>query len=128
MYSPQVLAQFQNGRFVGEMPDADVYVQVDNPACGDILRLCLKLRDGHVADARFRTRGCVAAIASSSQLCEMLVGRSIAEMRALRREEIVTALGGLPEASMHASHLAIDALRAALRELQNVMSRSQNTR
>jgi NifU-like protein involved in Fe-S cluster formation len=116
MYSPRVLAQFQNERFAGEMPDADVYVQVDNPACGDILRLALKTEDGRISDARFRARGCVASIASASQLCELLIGRSVAEARALRREEIVAALGGLPEASVHASHLAVDALKAALRE------------
>ena len=99
------------------MPDADVYVQVDNPACGDILRLALKTEQGQISDARFRARGCVAAIASASQLCELIVGRSIGDARALRREDIVAALGGLPEASVHASHLAIDALKAALREL-----------
>jgi nitrogen fixation NifU-like protein len=117
MYSPRLLAQFQNQQFAGEMPEADVYVQVDNPACGDILRLALKTDDGRISDARFRARGCVAAIASASQLCELLVGRSMADARALRREDIVAALGGLPEASVHASHLAMDALKAALRQL-----------
>ena len=117
MYSPRVLAHFENERFAGELPDADVSVQVDNPACGDILRLSLKTQDGRISDARFRARGCVASIASASQLCELLVGRSVADARALRREEIVAALGGMPEASVHASHLALDALKAALREL-----------
>jgi nitrogen fixation NifU-like protein len=117
MYSPRVLAQFQNEKFAGELPDADVYVQVDNPACGDILRLALKADDERISDARFRARGCVAAIACASQLCELLVGRSVVEARGLRREEVVAALGGLPEASVHASHLAVDALKAALRDL-----------
>jgi nitrogen fixation NifU-like protein len=117
MYSAEVLAQFQNQRFVGELPDADIYVQADNPACGDILRLSVKIDAGRIADLRFRARGCVAAIASASELCEMLLGRTIADARALRREEIVSRLGGLPAASMHASHLAFDALQAALREI-----------
>jgi nitrogen fixation protein NifU and related proteins len=117
MYSAQLLAQFQNPRFVGDLPDAEAHVQVDNPACGDILHFCVKLADGHIADARFRARGCVAAIASGSQLCEMLVGKSIADARRLTREQLVAALGGLPPASTHASHLAFDALHAALRSL-----------
>jgi nitrogen fixation protein NifU and related proteins len=113
MYSPALLAQFENQRFVGDLPDADVSAQVENPACGDILRLSLKLSRDHITGARFRARGCVAAIACGSQLCEMLVGKSLAEARTLQRDQIVSALGGLPEASTHASHLAIDALRAA---------------
>lgn len=116
MYSPQLLAQFENARFVGDLPGADVSVQVENPACGDILRLSLKVDGGRITDARFRARGCVAAIACGSQLCEMLVGKSAAEARTLGREQIVSALGGLPEASTHASHLAIDSLRAALQK------------
>jgi nitrogen fixation NifU-like protein len=123
MYSPAVLAHFQNQRFVGDLPDADAYIQVDNPACGDILRLCLKLQDGRISDARFRARGCVASIACASQLCEMLVGKNLPEIRTLRREDIINALGGLPEASTHASHLAFDALKAALRELSAQLGR-----
>jgi nitrogen fixation protein NifU and related proteins len=117
MYSPQLLAQFENPRFVGELADADVSVQQENPACGDILRLTLKWHAGHIAQARFRAKGCVAAIASGSQLCEMLEGKSTEQLRKLRREEIVVALGGLPEASTHASHLVFDVLQAALRKL-----------
>ena len=119
MYSPQMLTQFENPRFVGELPGADVDVRQENPACGDILRLTLKCNDGHISQARFRAKGCVAAIASASQLCEMLEGKSTEQARTLRREEIVAALGGLPEASVHASHLAFDALQAALRKLSD---------
>ena len=70
-----------------------------------------------VAQARFRAKGCVAAIASASQLCEMLEGKSAVQVRTLRREEVVLALGGLPAASIHASHLVFDALQAALRQI-----------
>jgi nitrogen fixation NifU-like protein len=114
MYSPQLLAQFENQRYVGDLPDADVSVQVENPACGDILRLSLRFEGDRITDARFRARGCVAAIACGSQLCALLVGKSAAEARALTPKDIVSALAGLPEASTHASHLAIDALKAAL--------------
>jgi nitrogen fixation NifU-like protein len=114
MYSFQVLQQFQNTRHVGELPNADAYVRVDNPACGDILQLTIKVADGRIADAKFRARGCVAAIACGAQLVEMILGKPVAEVRALRPEKVVEALGGLPETSMHASHLATEALAAAL--------------
>jgi NifU-like protein involved in Fe-S cluster formation len=81
------------------------------------MRLSLKLEGGRIAQARFRTRGCVPSIACGSALTEMLTGKSVAEARALRREELVAAVGGLENASQHASHLALDALASALRQL-----------
>lgn len=117
MYSQRVLQQFQNTKRVGELTDADAYVQVDNPACGDILRVSLKVREGSIADVRFRARGCVAAIACGAQLAEMICDRPVAEARDLKREDLISALDGLPEASVHASQLAIDALRAALKQI-----------
>ncbi len=117
MYSPQVLDHFQNPRNAGELPDADVSVQMENPACGDILKLALKVNDGRITAARFKAKGCVPAMACGSLLTEMLVGRSLAQVRQLRREQLVQAIGGLPNESMHASHLAMDALAAALKNL-----------
>lgn len=117
MYSHRVLEQFQNTSHVGELPDADAYVQVDNPVCGDILRLSVKVRQGRIVDARFRARGCVAAIACAAQLADMICDRSLEEARSLTREELVAALQGLPETSLHASHLALDALNQALKQL-----------
>jgi len=118
MYSQKVLEQFQNSAHVGELPDASVYVQSDNAACGDILHLALKVSSGRITKVRFRARGCVAAIACGAQLADMLEGRTLAEASAFSREEIVAALGGLPPASTHASHLAMDALRSALRQVK----------
>jgi NifU-like protein involved in Fe-S cluster formation len=89
-------------------------VQVENPACGDVMQLSVKLHDGRIEDARFRTRGCVASIACGSVLTEMLRGRTPAEAKAIRREEVVAGVGGLSNESMHASHLAMDALNAVL--------------
>lgn len=116
-YSPQLLDHFEHPRNVGEIEGADAVAEVENPACGDILRLSLKLDAGRIAQARFRTRGCVPSIACGSALTEMLVGKPVAEARAIRREELVAAVGGLETASQHASHLALDALAAALRQL-----------
>src|SRR5512146_906016 len=117
MYSAKVLEQFQNTRHVGELTDADAYVQVDNPVCGDILRVSIKVRDGHISDVRFRARGCVAAIACGAQLADMICDRPISVARAIKSEELIEALGGLPTTSFHASQLAIEALSRALKQL-----------
>ena len=117
MYSQQVLDHFEHPRNAGEMTDATVSAQVQNPGCGDLLRLMLKVSDGRITAVRFLAKGCVPAMACASQLTEMVQGRSLAEARALKRQELVSALGGLPEASTHASHLAMDALAAALKKL-----------
>jgi nitrogen fixation protein NifU and related proteins len=117
MYSPQVLDHFEHPRNAGEVPDAGASVQVENPACGDILRLSAKISDGRIADIRFRAKGCVPSMACASLLTEMVIGRTVAEARQLRREQLVAAAGSLPPASMHASHLAMDALAALLKAL-----------
>ena len=117
MYSAQVLDHFEHPRNTGQVSDADASVQVENPACGDILRLSAKIRDGHIADIRFRAKGCVPSMACASLLTEMVKGHTLAEARQLRREQLVAAAGSLPPASLHASHLALDALVALLRKL-----------
>jgi nitrogen fixation protein NifU and related proteins len=118
MYSPQVLDHFEHPRNVGELADATAAVQVENPACGDIMRLSVKVVEGRISEVRYRAKGCVPAIACGSALTEMIAGRTISEARALRRIQLVMKLGGLPTASLHASHLAIDALAAALNKLR----------
>jgi nitrogen fixation NifU-like protein len=117
-YSAKVLDHFEHPRNVGDLKDPDVRARVENPACGDIMDLAIKLSDGRISEARFKTRGCVAAIAAGSCLTEMIKGRSIPEARALKREELLAELGGLPNASVHASHLAMDALGAILATLK----------
>ena len=114
MYSAKLLAHFEHPRNVGEIAGANASARVENPACGDIMQLTLKLTDGRISDARYRTRGCVASIACGSALTEMLIGLTLAEAAAFRREALVAAVGGLPNESTHASHLAMDALKAAL--------------
>jgi len=118
MYSPQLLDHFEYPRNAGEVPDPDAAVQVENPACGDILKLTMKIANGRIAEIRFMAKGCVAAMACGSILTELVKGRTIDEARGLRREELVDAIGGVPEASAHASHLAMDALAAMLRQLK----------
>ncbi len=108
---------FQHPRNVGELPGADAEVKVEHPVCGDIMKLAVKLMDGRIDEVRYRTRGCVASIAAGSCLTELIHGKAVAEAKLLKREQLVEALGGLPNASIHASHLAMDALAAVLKQL-----------
>ena len=117
MYSPQVLDHFQNPRNPGTVANPDASAQIENPACGDVLKLTLRLRVGRIEDIRFLAQGCGPAMACASLLTEMLKGKTITEARQLRREELIQAIGGLPQASAHASHLALDTLAALLKQL-----------
>ena len=110
MYSPEVLDHYKNPRNVGDLADATVKIEVSNPVCGDMLTLAVRVENGRIAAARFRTRGCPPSIASSSVLTELLVGKSVAEIREITAQQISDALGGLPPATHHASQLAEDAV------------------
>lgn len=117
IYSEKVLDHFQHPRNVGDLAEADARARVENPVCGDIMDLAVKLSGDRIGEVRFRTRGCVPSIAAGSCLTEMIKGRSLPEARTIKREQIVQALDGLPNASMHASHLAMDALQELLKKL-----------
>jgi len=116
MYSAQVLDHFQNPRNAGEIQNPDVRVEIENPACGDILELTARITSGKIGEIRFRAKGCVSAMASASALTEMVMGMSLEDARQFRREQLLETVGGLPEASQHAAYLAIDALRALLKK------------
>jgi len=120
MYSPQLLDHFQNPRNAGDVLNPDASAQIENPACGDILKLSIRVADGRIAEIRFRAKGCVPAMACASLLTELLLGRPLEDARNLRREELVLKIGGLPEASVHASHLALDAWSALLKHLKTL--------
>jgi nitrogen fixation protein NifU and related proteins len=116
MYSSTLLDYFQNPRNPGVVAAPDASVQLENPACGDILQLTMKITGGRIAEIRFRAKGCVPAMACGSLLTELAQGKTTEEAGQLSREDLLQAIGGLPEASGHASHLAIDALQAALKK------------
>lgn len=118
MFSPAVLDHFKNPRSAGDLLDATVVAEVTNPVCGDILRLAVKIENGKVAAARFKTRGCVTAIACSSYIAEWMEGKSIDDLREITHEQISQALGGLPPATMHGAQLVQDALTAVLAKLR----------
>jgi len=117
MYSPQLLDHFEHPRNSGELPDADAHVRIENPACGDILELTIKMDAGRIADISFRAKGCVPSMACASAMTELAKGRLAHDASFIGKDEIVTAVGGLPAASGHAAQLAADALRAALKKL-----------
>lgn len=117
MYSAQLLDHFQNPRNAGEISAPDAAAEVENPACGDILRLTLKISEGRIVAARFKARGCVASMACGSALTEIVTGKSVREARTVQLEQISNAVGGLPQASAHAAHLALDVLSAALKQI-----------
>ena len=117
MFGQTLLDHFKNPHNSGDLPDATATVEVTNPVCGDILRLAVRLENGRITAARFKTQGCVASIASSSVLTDLLSGKSPAEARAITPDDISGALGGLPPASFHAAQLCADAVAALLRKL-----------
>ena len=119
MYSAQLLDHFQNPRNPGEIPDPDAVAEIENPACGDVLRLTLKIRSGRIAEIRFKAKGCVPSMACASALTELVSGHTPDESRGLQRDTLIAAVGGLPQASTHAAQLALDALQAALNQLKS---------
>ena len=117
MYSPQLLDHFEHPRNAGEVPLPDASIQIENPVCGDILKLTLKLADGRIEQIRFLAKGCVHSVACASALTELIRGKTVAAARKLNAEQLAHDLGGLPPASFHAARLALDALAAALDHL-----------
>jgi len=114
MYSRTLLDHFEHPRHAGELPGATAHARIENPACGDVLELSIRIVDHHIEDIRFRAKGCVPAMACASAIAELAKGKSLEEAGAIEREAVVSAVGGLPPASGHAAQLAVDALRAVL--------------
>ncbi len=117
MYSSELLDHFENPRNAGEVPAPDARARLENPACGDILELTLRLEADRIAEIRFRAKGCVPAMACGSATTELIMGKTVAEARRVSREDVLATVGGVPEASGHAAHLAIDTLAALLQGL-----------
>ena len=117
MYSDKVLKHFHHPRNVGEIADATAVTENSNPVCGDAIKLWILVRDGRVADAKFKVQGCVPAVACASWLTEAIKGKSVSELRAITADQIEKGLGGLPTASRHASALAVTTLQKAIEKL-----------
>lgn len=113
-YSSKVMEHFANPHNVGEIPDADGVGKVGNPVCGDIMNMYIKVNDGVITDAKFKTFGCGAAIATSSMATDLIKGKTLDEALKLTNEIVAEALGGLPRVKMHCSVLAEQAVRRAV--------------
>jgi nitrogen fixation NifU-like protein len=114
VFSETLIDHFQSPRNVGEIVGADAEAEVENPVCGDRLRVWLRIVDGNVVDMRWRAEGCAPAIAAASVSSELVRGMAVADAQGLSQERIVSALGGLPARKTHAAALAAAALRTAL--------------
>ncbi len=125
MYSEKVMDHFMNPRNVGEIPDADGIGQVGNPKCGDIMRMYLKIEKGIITDAKFKTFGCGAAVATSSMSTELVIGKSVDEALKITNKAVAEALDGLPPVKMHCSNLAEEAIKAAIEDYRNKQSGSK---
>jgi nitrogen fixation NifU-like protein len=116
MYTDKVMDHFKNPRNMGEIPDADGVGTVGNPVCGDLMTMYIKIKENRIADIKFKTFGCGAAIATSSMTTELAKGKTLEEAMKITRASVAESLGGLPPVKMHCSNLAADALHAAIED------------
>jgi nitrogen fixation NifU-like protein len=114
-YSEKVMEHFMDPRNMGDIKDADAVGTVGNPACGDVMRLYIKVEGDKITEAKFKTFGCGAAIATSSMATEMIKDKSLEEARKITNEAVAEALDGLPPNKMHCSVLAQEAIEAAIK-------------
>lgn len=116
MYSAKVMEHFKNPKNMGEIPDADGVGTVGNPVCGDLMSIYIKVKDDRIADVKFKTFGCGAAIATSSMTTELAKGKTLEEAMKISRKDVADSLDGLPPIKMHCSNLAVDGLHAAIED------------
>jgi nitrogen fixation NifU-like protein len=115
-YSQTVIDHFTNPRNAGDLEDPDGVGEVGAASCGDVMKMSIKVRDGRISEARFKTFGCGSAIAASSMATELIKGRTVEEALRFSRQEVIDALGGLPPAKVHCSLLVEEALKSALND------------
>jgi nitrogen fixation NifU-like protein len=127
LYNKTVMDHFMNPRNMGDLPDANGVGEVGAAACGDIMKMSLKVENGKITDARFKTFGCGSAIASSSMATELIKGRTVEEAMSFSNQEVVDALGGLPPVKIHCSVLAEEALKAALEDYMKRRPEAEGT-
>ena len=116
VYSPQLLDHFEHPRNTGVVENADVSVQVENPVCGDVVKLTARISGGRILEIKFLAKGCVPAMACASAVTELVKGKTPREAQSITKEQLISEVGRLPEASSHAAQLAIDALSRMLRD------------
>lgn len=119
MYTDKVIDQFQNPKNVGEIEDASGVGEVGSPACGDIMKMYLKIENDVIVDVKFKTFGCGAAVATSSMATEMIKGKTLEEAEKLTNSMVVDELGGLPQEKIHCSVLAEEAIKSAIKDYRD---------
>jgi len=115
-YGEKVMDHFLHPRNVGEIVDASGVGNVGNPVCGDVMRMYIKVENGVIVDARFKTFGCGAAISTSSMVTEMVKGKTVEDALSITNKAVTEALGGLPAIKLHCSVLAEEALKSAIND------------
>lgn len=115
-YSKTALERFKNPLFSGEMPDADGIGQEGNFKCGDVMKVFVKVKEGKISDISFQTYGCVAAIGTTDMLCEMAKGKTLEEAEKITANQVIEALGGVPQVKYHCSMMGRLALKRAIDE------------
>jgi nitrogen fixation NifU-like protein len=118
MYSETVMDHFTNPRNAGTIENADGIGEVGNPVCGDMMTFYIKVKDDMLADVKFKTFGCVAAIAVSSKVSEMSKGKTLEEAKAITKQAVAESLDGLPKEKMHCSNLGAEALAKAIEDYE----------
>jgi nitrogen fixation NifU-like protein len=126
VYNEKVMEHFKNPRNVGEIENPDGVGRVGNSVCGDIMELYIKVKDGIIVDAKFKTFGCGAAIATSSMITEIVKGKSLKEALKISNKTVAEALDGLPAVKMHCSVLAEDALKSAVEDYLSKSKEKEN--
>jgi len=114
VYTEKVMEHFRNPRNMGVIEDADGVGEVGNPTCGDMMRITIKVKDNILEDVKFQTLGCGAAVATSSMVTEMAIGKTLDEAVEISNKSVAEELGGLPPNKMHCSNLAADGLHKAI--------------
>ena len=123
MYTEKVMDHFSNPRNIGEIENADGVGEVGNPVCGDMMSFYIVVKDNKIADIKFKTFGCVAAIAVSSMVTEMAMGKALDEAKKITKKSVAESLDGLPKQKMHCSNLGADALAKAIENFESKQSK-----
>lgn len=123
MYSKNVVERFQNPKNAGEIENPDAIGQEGNPRCGDVMKIFLKIEKGRIKDIKFKTYGCIAAIACSDALCDMAKGKTLKQAKKIKAQDILKKLGKLPPIKLHCSVLGMEALQNAI---ENYEKRKNN--
>jgi nitrogen fixation NifU-like protein len=118
MYTEKVMDHFSNPRNIGEIENADGVGEVGNPVCGDMMSFYINVKDNKIDDIKFKTFGCVAAIAVSSMVTEMAMGKTLDEAKKITKKSVAESLDGLPKQKMHCSNLGADALTKAIADYE----------